>query len=60
MRSTAGKWLELGHFGDLVVNRRVDKFPLSERAKSRNSAVVTLVSLSKTKIRDGDYRIFVI
>ena len=52
MKAIAGKWLELGHLGDLVVNRIVDKFPLSDKAESRVSFAVTLVSLSKAKIGD--------
>jgi len=52
--------LKSGLLWVLTISGSIDKFPLSERAKSRNSAVVTLVSLSKTKIRDGDYRIVVI
>ena len=47
-----GKGLKSGHLRVSVVSGNVDKFPQSERAKSRKSAAVTLVSLSKAKIGD--------
>ena len=44
--------LKSGHLSDLDERQRVDKFPLTESAKLRKSAVVTLVLLSRAKIGD--------
>ena len=50
MRSECGKRLEYGRLRDLVISGSVDKFSQSERAKSGESAAVTLVSLSTAKM----------
>jgi len=50
MRAIAGNGLNSGRLRVMSVSWSVDKFPLTERAKSRKPAVVTLVSMSKAKM----------